>query len=115
MYRRAVPYDEQLAGDLTHEVLQEAYRVLSLEGALLLDHVGLAFERDAAHRRKVLPGEPLLEYGGLADRGIGAHHRRKQVEARLIAEYDSLALFQRPFLRDGHLSCFQFSMASSSL
>jgi hypothetical protein len=36
MYRRAVSGHQQLAGDSAHGVLQEAYRVLSLEGAFLL-------------------------------------------------------------------------------
>jgi hypothetical protein len=41
-------------------VLEEAYRVLSLEGALLLFHVELAFEGDTTHRREVVARELLL-------------------------------------------------------
>src|SRR5215207_9005719 len=114
MYRRAVPYDEQLTRDLAHEVLEEAHHVLSLEGLLLLDHVELAFERDAAHRRKVISCEVLLENGRLPHRGVSANHHRQQVEARLIAEHDGPAFLQRPFLMEGHLFSFQRSMASSS-
>jgi hypothetical protein len=75
MDRRAVPYDEQLARDLAHEVLEEAYYVLSLEGSLLLDHVELAFERDAAHRREMIAAEMFTQYGRLSYRGVRAHHR----------------------------------------
>jgi hypothetical protein len=52
MYRRAVPYEEQLARDVAHQVLQEAHRVLSLEGVFLLDHVESSIERDGTHRLK---------------------------------------------------------------
>jgi hypothetical protein len=45
MDRRAVPYEEQLAFYLAHEMLQEAHHIVSLEGALLLYHVELAFSR----------------------------------------------------------------------
>src|ERR671912_1515202 len=114
MYRGAVPYDEQLAGDLTHQMLQEAHRVLSLEGPILLPHVELAFESDGAHRRKVISGEILLQNGRLSYRGVGANHHGQQVEARLISEHYSPALLQGPFFREGHRSSFQRSMASSS-
>jgi len=49
MYGRAVPYEEQLARDLAQKVLEEAHHILSLEGALLLFHVELAFEGDGTH------------------------------------------------------------------
>src|SRR5215210_3404448 len=58
--RRAVPYDEQLSGDLAHEMLQEAHRIFSFEGTLLLHHVELAIERYATHRRKAISREVLL-------------------------------------------------------
>src|SRR3712207_537779 len=39
----------------------------------------------------------LLEDGRLSHPGIGAHHRRKQVEARLVGEhYGLLAFLERP-------------------
>src|SRR5215207_915903 len=68
MYRRAVPYDKQFAGDLAHQVLQKAHRVFSLEGALLLGHVELASEGDGAHSREVISREILLYNGRLAHR-----------------------------------------------
>jgi hypothetical protein len=43
--RRSVPYEEQLARNLAHQVLEEAHYIFSLEGALLLYHVELAFSR----------------------------------------------------------------------
>jgi hypothetical protein len=48
--RRALPYDEQLARDLAHEMLQEAHHIFSFEGTFLLYHVELALQRDATHR-----------------------------------------------------------------
>src|SRR5215207_7426840 len=99
MYRRAVPYDEQLTRDLAHEVLEEAHHVLSLEGLLLLDHVELAIERDAAHRRKVISCEVLLEDGRLPHRGVSANHHGQKIEARLIAEHYGSAFLQCPYLK----------------
>src|SRR5687767_13753128 len=49
MYHRAVPDDEQLAGDLPQEMPQEANHIFSLEGSLLLHHVTLALQADGAH------------------------------------------------------------------
>src|SRR5918994_4691157 len=114
MYRRAVPDHEQLAGDLAHQVFEEAHHVFSLKRPLLKGHVELAFEGDGAHRRKVISGEVLLEDGRLSHRSVSANHHRQQVEARLIGEYYGPAFLLRPFLREGHLSSFQRSMASSS-
>src|SRR5215210_6035942 len=115
MNRRTIPDHQQLAWNLVHEVLQEAYRVLSLEGSLLKGHVELALERDGAHRREVISCELLLENGRLSHRGVSANHHRQQVEARLIRKHYRPALLQRSFLREGHLCSFQCSMASSSL
>src|ERR687897_1217194 len=115
MYRRAIPDHQHLARNLAHEVLEEAYRVLSLEGSVLLHHVELAFERDAAHRRKVISREILLENGRLPHRGVSANHHGQQVEARLIGKRYGPAFLQCPFLREGHRFSFQRSMASSSL
>jgi hypothetical protein len=42
MDRRAIPNDQKFARYLSKDVLQKAYYVLSLEGALLLHHQGLA-------------------------------------------------------------------------
>src|SRR5215210_8395036 len=81
MNRRTIPDHQQLAWNLVHEVLQEAYRVLSLEGSLLKGHVELALERDGAHRREVISCELLLENGRLSHRGVSANHHRQQVEA----------------------------------
>src|SRR5919107_2068366 len=114
MDRRAVPYDEQLAGDLAHQVLEEAHHVLSLEGTLLLHHVEFAIEGDGAHGGEVISREVLLEDGRLSHRSVGANHHRQQVEARLIGEHYGPAFLLRPFLREGHLCSFQCSMASSS-
>src|SRR5215207_9268768 len=114
MYRRAVPYDEQLARDLAQKVLEEAHHIFSLEGLLLFDHVELAFEGYATHRREVISAEMLLEDRRLSHRSIGANHHRQQIEARLIAEHYGPALLQRPLLSEGHFFSFQCSMASSS-
>src|SRR5215211_2823305 len=114
MYRRALPDHEQLAGNLAHQVLEEAHHVLSLKRPLLKGHVELAFEGDGAHRRKVISREVLLEDGRLSHRSIGANHHRQQIEARLVAEDYGPALLERPFFREGHFFSFQCSMASSS-
>jgi hypothetical protein len=52
MYRSAVPYDQQLAWDLSQEMPQEANHIFSLEGSLLLQHVKLALQADSADRLK---------------------------------------------------------------
>src|SRR4029453_14186311 len=114
MQRRAVPYDEQLAGDLAHQVLEEAHHVLSLEGTLLLHHVEFAIEGDGAHGGEVISREVLLEDGRLSHWSVGANHHRQQIEARLVGKHYGPALLQRPLLREGHFFCFQLSMASSS-
>ena len=72
---------KQLAGDLAHQVLEEAHHVLSLEGTLLLHHVELAIEGDGAHGGEVISREVLLEDGRLSHRSVGANHHRQQVEA----------------------------------
>src|SRR5215204_5934832 len=105
MYRRAVPDHQHLARDLAHEVLEEAYRVLSLEGSLLLDHVELTFEGYPAHRRKVISREIFFEDGRLSHRGVSAHYHSQQVEARLIGKHYGPAFLQRPFF-EGRPSLF---------
>ena len=52
MYRRAVPYDEQLTGYSAHKVPQKAHYVFSFEDSLLLHHVELALQGDAAEHLK---------------------------------------------------------------
>jgi hypothetical protein len=106
--------DEQLAFYLGHQVLEKAHHVLSLEGTLLKGHVEFAIEGDGAHGGEVISGEVLLEDGRLSHRSVGANHHRQQVEASLIGEHYGPAFLLRPFLREGHLSSFQRSMASSS-
>src|SRR5215216_28720 len=115
MDRRAIPDHQQLARNLAHELLQKTYRILSLEGALLLGHEKLAIEGYGAHRRKVISCEVLLENGCPPHRGVSANHHRQQVETGLIGEHDRPSLLQCPFLREGQRFSFQCSMASSSL
>src|SRR5215204_1302433 len=114
MDRRAVPDHEQLAFYLAHQVLEEAHHVFSLKRPLLKGHVELAIEGDGAHRRKVISAEVLLEDGRLSHRSVSANHRRQQVEARWISEQDRSTFLHGPLFSSGHVSCFQFSIASSS-
>src|SRR5918995_1816885 len=97
MDRRAVPDNEQLAGDLVHEVLEKAHYVFSLEGPILLQHVELALKSYATHHREVITAEMLMEDGRLSHRSVGANHHRQKIEARLIAEHYGSAFLQCPF------------------
>jgi hypothetical protein len=62
----------------------------------------------------MIAAEMFTEYGRLSYRGVSANYHRQQVKARLITEHNGPPFLQRPFLREGHLSSFQRSMASSS-
>ena len=115
MDRRAIPDDEQLARYLPQEVPQKAHHVLTVEGPLLLHHEELALQGDGADYREVVTAEVLVQYGSLAHRSIGAHHRGQKVEARLIDKQDRSSLLYGPFLSSGQRSSFQRLMASSSL
>src|SRR5215213_6821484 len=95
-------------------MLEKAHHVLSLERSLLLDHQQLALQGDAAHHREVIARELFAQDGCLADRSVGTHHRRQQVEARLVHKQDGPALLYGHLLREGQRSSFQRSIASSS-
>jgi hypothetical protein len=77
-------------------------------------HQQLAFQSDGADHRQMVAAEVLMHDGHLTHRGIGAHHARQKVEARLIHKQNRSTLLYGPFLSSGQRSSFQWLMVSSS-
>jgi hypothetical protein len=114
MNRRPIPEDQQTGGHLAQQVLQESDDISGINGLVLAMKIQLAFRRDGANGREVIPRPPFPENGRLSYRGIGAGDTGQGVEPGFINEEDRLPLGLRPLLSAGHVSSRQRVMAASS-
>src|SRR5919106_4754084 len=108
-----IPEHQQLASNVTHQVLQEPHYLCSAVGSLLHHQVQLAFRSNAAHGRKVLSAQGGTDNGSLTQGSVGAHLSRQQVEPRLVHKDQGPSFFYGLFLIWGQRSSFQRRMASS--
>jgi len=96
MDRRAIPDDQELTGDVTQQVLQEAHDVRAVERTLLDQQEQAVIQGDAADDRQVVTRQRHPQDGRLRAGGIAADDRRQQVEAGLVDPDDRLAGAVRP-------------------
>src|SRR5258706_4699492 len=114
MNRRAIPDQEQLAGDLPQEHPQETDNVRRVIALLLGLQEQPPIGGEAADRRQMVMGQRHPQDRGVAPRGPGPHGHGQQVEAGLVYPDDRPPLVIRFFLRAGQRACHQRAMASSS-
>ncbi len=112
---RTIPDDQQLAGDVTQQMLQKANHIRAAESPLLHHHQQGAIYGDATDGCYVVPGERHSEDRALSPRSIGAYLTGQQVEARFVYPDNGPSLFFRPLFSSGQRSVYQTAMAASSL
>ena len=113
MDRSAVPDDQELAGDVAQEVLEEAHDIRALVGVVLHQHEQAPLRRDAADGRQVVAAQRQAEDWRLPARGVGPDRAREEVEARFVDPDDGPALLVGPLFRAGQRSVRQASIAAS--
>ena len=110
-----IPDDEQIPWDLTQELLEKAYHVLSFVGMILRLHEQSPPWCQCSDGRDVVTGQRDAQNRRLAYRGIGAHRHRQQIKARLIYKNNLSLLLLGFFLRAGQRSSRHVLMACSFL
>ncbi len=110
----ASPHDDHLAGAFAQQVLEKRDDVVSMDGAVLAVEVELALWREGANGGEMLARAPLSQDGGLAHRGIGAHHTGQGIKTGLVYEEDALLLLLRPLLMAGQVCSRPCTMAAAS-
>lgn len=113
MDRGAVPEDQELAGDVAEQMLEEADDVRALVGVLLHMHQQPAVRGDAADDGQVVAAQRQAEDGGLTTWGVGPDGAGEEVEAGLVDPDDSSSLLVGPLFRAGQRSVRQASIAAS--
>jgi hypothetical protein len=113
MDRGAVPQDQELAGKVPQQVLQEADDIRALVGLLLHLHQQPPVLGNAADDRQVIAAQRQAEDRRLAAWGVGPDGAGQQVEAGLVDPDDSPTFLFRPFLRAGQRSVRHTSIAAS--
>ena len=112
--RGAVPEDQELAGDVPQQVLEEADDVRALVGVLLDEHQQASRRGDAADDRQVIAAQRRAQDRGLAARGVGPDGAGQQVEGGLVDPDDGAPLPIGPLFSAGQRSAYQASIAASS-
>ena len=113
MDRGAVPDDQELAGDVAEQVLEEADDVRALVRVLLDQHQHPTRRGDAADDGQMVTAQGEAEDRRLAARGVGPDGAGEQVEAGLIDPDDGPPFLVSPFFRAGQRSVRQASIAAS--
>jgi hypothetical protein len=111
--RRAVPDDQELAGDVAQQMLEEADDVRALVGVLLHVHQQPAVRGDAADDGQVVAAQGEVEDRRLAARGVGPDGAGEEVEARFVDPDDGPPFLVGPLFRAGQRSVRQASIAAS--
>lgn len=110
----AVPNDQEFAGDVAEEMLEEADDVWALVRVLLHQHEQTPLRRDAADDRQVVAAQREAEDRRLPAWGVGPDRTWEEVEARFVDPDDRPALLVSPLFRAGQRSVRQASIAASS-
>jgi hypothetical protein len=113
MDRRAVPNDQQLAGDVAQQMLEEAHDIRARVGVILHEHEQPSGWRDAADDRQVVATQREAEDWRLPARGVGPDRAREQIEARFVDPDDGPSLLVSPFFRAGQRSVRHASITAS--
>jgi len=114
MDRGAIPEHQELAGDVTEQMLEEADDIRTLVGPLLHEPEQSPIRGDAADDRQVIAAQRQSEDGRLAAWRVGSDGAGEQVEAGLIDPDDGPSFLVRPLFRAGQRSVRQVSIAPSS-
>ena len=109
----AVPDDQEFAGDVAEEMLEEADDVRAFVRVLLHQHEQAPRRRDAADDCQVVAAQREAEDRRLPAWGVGPDRAREEVEARLVDPDDGPALLVSPLFRAGQRSVRQASIAAS--
>ena len=110
---RAVPDDEQLAGDMAQQVLEEPHYVRTPQGLFFHLHQDLSRRGDRTDGGEVIPSQGHPQHGGLAPGRIGAHGGGQEVEARLVYPHERPVFVLRFFSRAGSCSVVQAAIVAS--
>jgi hypothetical protein len=113
MDRGAVPDNQELTGDVTQQVLEEADDVRALVRVLLDQHQQPTCRGDAADDGQMVTAPGEAEDRRLAARGVGPDGAGQQVEAGLVDPDDGPAFLVRPLFSWGQRSVRQASIAAS--
>jgi len=113
MDRSAVPDDQELAGDVAQEVLEEAHDIRALVGVVLHQHEQAPRRRDAADDGQVIAAQREAEDRRLPAWGVGPDRAREEIEARFVDPDDGPALLVGPLFRAGQRSVRHASIAAS--
>lgn len=110
---RAIPNDQQFAGELPPKMLQEFDHLRALDCARIEPKIEIP-NGDAADDRKLLPIEIKFQNGCLSAGSPGANAVRLLTEPAFVDKDDDSVLFQGFFLSLGQSERFHFRMAASS-
>ena len=111
---RAIPDDQQLAWDITQEMLKKADNTITPEGLLLHLHVQPVIGRDATNGRQMIVGQGVMQERCLAYGRMAPPDRRQEIESRFIDPHQCSLLGYGLFLTSGQRSSCQRAIASSS-
>lgn len=113
MDRRAIPDDQELAGDVAEQVLEEAHDIGACVRPFLHQHQQPIVRRDRADDREMIAAQRQTEDRGVPPWGVGADRAGEEVEARFINPDDRPPLLVSPLFRTGHRSVSHASIAAS--
>lgn len=108
-----IPDDQELAGNMSEQVLEEADDIRTLVRVVLHAHEQLTGRRDATDHGQMIAAQWETEDGCLATRGVGANRPGEEVEARFIDPDDGSPLLVSLLFRAGQRSVRQSSMVAS--
>jgi hypothetical protein len=113
MSRQTVPDNQELARDVSQQMLQELDHPCTVEGFLLGLHVQRSLRRDSTDDREMIPSQRHSQNGCLSDGCVSAGHCRQQIEARLIHKHYGAPFLDGFFCSDVHVSTRHCSIAAS--
>ena len=110
---RSIPQDENLSGNMPHQVLEKDNDLGTLEAAGIKLKVESP-KSQSPNDGKALPIEGFLQERSLPARSPSPSPAGARAQAAFINEDDGLPLAAGFFFRAGHSTCFQRRMAFSS-
>lgn len=113
MDRRAIPKDQNFAGDMPSQVPEKLDDLGAFDAALVNLKVKPP-QRQAANDRKTFPVERLVQHRSLPARRPGPDSRRSGAQPAFIYENDGSSLLAGLFFKAGHSTRCQRRMAFSS-
>ena len=113
MDRRPVPDDQEFAGDVAQQMLEEADDVRALVGPLLHQHQQLPGRGDAADDRQMIAGQRQAQHRCLSPWGVSPDDAREQVAGGLIDPDDGSSFLVSPLFRAGQRSVRHASISAS--